>query len=254
MTIDTSFYDTLAPHYHLLYGDWERAIVEQGQALSSLLQALGVGLTDPIHDAACGIGTQTIGLARLGHTMSASDISPGAVARLRSEMQARGLIVPSYVDDLQVLHSVASGTRAAVLACDNSVPHLLSDSAIAAAFGAWWRCLRPGGVVVLSVRDYAAIPRISPDVRPYGLRYHNGARVLAVQVWEWEGEYYDLRIYLTTEGSDGQCHTEVLRSRYYAVPLDRLCGLLADAGFIDIQCRRDVLFQPVLTARKPHAG
>jgi SAM-dependent methyltransferase len=255
VAIAASFYDRLAPHYHLLYGDWERSGGEQGKALSSLLHELGVGLADPIHDAACGIGTQTIGLASLGHNVSASDISPGAGERLTTEIQARGLEVPFQVDDFRVLQSIPSGTLAAVLACDNSLPHLLSDAEIAQAFSAWWHRLRPGGVVVVSVRDYAAIPRVNPDVRPYGLHHHEGIRFLAVQVWEWDGEHYDLSIYLITEGRDGQCQTQVFRSRYYAVPIDRICSLLAEAGFVEIQRRDDVLFQSVLAAaRKPHAA
>jgi SAM-dependent methyltransferase len=251
VAIATSFYDTLAPHYHLLYADWERSVSEQGKALSSLLQELGVGLTDPVHDAACGIGTQTIGLAQLGHNVSASDISPGAVERLMAELRARGLSVPSQVDDFRLLQGIASGTLAAVLACDNSVPHLLSDAEIGQAFRIWWQRLRPGGVVVISVRDYAMIPRINPDVRPYGLRYYQGTRFLAVQVWEWDGEQYDLSIYLTSEGREGQCQTQVLRSRYYAVSIERLCSLLEDAAFVEIDRRDDVLFQPVIVARKP---
>lgn len=54
------FYDELAPYYHLLYGDWGRAVKEQGEALSALLQELGIEAGACVHDAACGIGTQTL--------------------------------------------------------------------------------------------------------------------------------------------------------------------------------------------------
>jgi SAM-dependent methyltransferase len=252
--MNAAFYDGLAPHYHLLYRDWERAVREQGSALSSLLHDLGIGLEDPIHDAACGIGTQTIGLAGLGHNVSASDISPVAVQRLKTEIHARGLQVRSQVEDLRDLHGIPSGTLAAILACDNTIPHLLTDAEIAQAFKVWWHRLRPGGAAVVSVRDYVNIPRISPDVRPYGLHYHDGWRSLAVQVWEWDGERYDLSLYLTTETRDGKCDTQVLRNKYYAVSIERLCGLFADAGFVDVQRRDDVLFQPVLIAQKQHAA
>lgn len=249
-----AFYDRLAPHYHLLYGDWQAAVERQGRALSALLLDLGVGLPEPIHDAACGIGTQTLGLAGLGHRISASDISPAAVARLASEAEIRKLDVPAQVDDLRHLRSVPPGSMGALLACDNSVPHLLSDAEILQAFQACWRGLRPGGVLVLSVRDYAATPRVSPDVRPYGIRQVGDSRFLAVQVWEWDGEQYDLRIYVTTEASDGRCETQVMTSRYYAVPIERLEALLEEAGFIELRRYDDLLFQPVLAARRPHAA
>jgi SAM-dependent methyltransferase len=249
----SSFYDDLAPYYHLLYGDWERSIAEQGKALSSLLCMLGVSVDDPVLDAACGVGTQTLGLARLGYNMAASDISRLAVERLQRELVHRGLSARTCVDDLRTLAQVESSSLAAILACDNSIPHLLSDSEILQAFHAAHRCLRPGGVLVMSVRDYAALPRMDPEVRPYGLQYRDGHRFLAVQVWEWEGDQYNLRMYLTTESPSGECKTKVLRSRYYAVPVNRLQSLLVEAGFVEVTRHDNVLFQPVLTARR-HAA
>ena len=247
------FYDQLAPHYHLLYGDWEQSIVKQGRALTELLQELGVAPGERILDAASGIGTQTFGLIKGGYRVTASDISPGAIDRLKVELSQRDLTAEAYVDDLRTFSRTPSESMSAVIACDNSIPHLLSDSEILDAFRSCYRCLRPGGVAVFSVRDYAAIKRVNPDVRPYGLRYEGGSRFLAVQVWEWDHDQYDLRVYLTSEASDGTCRTQVLRSRYYAVPIDRLLSLLAEAGFVDAERRDGVLFQPVLLGRRPRA-
>jgi hypothetical protein len=85
------------------------------------------------------------------------------------------------------------------------------------------------------------------------LRYEAGKRFLAVQVWEWDGDHYDLGVYLTSESPEGACETQVLRTRYYAVTIDRLLALLAEAGFVGAERRDDVLFQPVLLARRPNA-
>jgi hypothetical protein len=87
-------------------------------------------------------------------------------------------------------------------------------------------------------------------VRPYGLRRDGDRRFLAVQVWEWDGDQYDLRMYLTSEADEG-CETRVLTTRYCAVTIERLMQLMAVAGFIDIRRRNDVLFQPVLIGRRP---
>lgn len=249
-----TFYDQLAPYYHLLYGDWESAIANQGAALAQLLQEAGVATGEPVLDAASGIGTQTLGLLQHGYPVTASDISAGAIERLKAELTRRSLQANAHVDDLRTLDHTASGSMAAVIACDNSIPHLLSDAEILQAFKSCYRCLRPGGAAVFSVRDYAAIQRISPDVRPYGLRREGDNRFLAVQVWEWDGDAYDLRIYLTSESASGVCETQVLRSRYYAVTVERLMALLAEAGFEDVERRDDVLFQPVLWGRRPLAS
>jgi SAM-dependent methyltransferase len=245
-----SFYDELAPFYHLLYGDWEASIARQGEALAELLRTNGVASGEPVHDAACGIGTQTLGLLQQDYSVSASDLSPGAVERLNAELARRSFSAQTRVDDLRTLEHVRSESVAAVIACDNSIPHLLSDEEILRAFKCCHRCLRPGGVAVFSVRDYAALERRSPDVRPYGARVEDGRRFLAVQVWEWDGDRYDLRMYLTTESPAGQCETRVLRSRYYAVTIARLLELMTQAGFAAVERRDGVLLQPVLIGRR----
>src|SRR5271168_5398121 len=225
-----TFYDELAPYFHLLYGDWERAILKQGAAISSLLGEFGIKSGDRVLDAACGIG--------------------GELKRLRFELSSRSLHAQVHLDDLRTLAHAASGSMAAILACDNSIPHLLSDAEILQSFRSCYRSLRAQGVVVFSVRDYAAIERKTPDVRPYGMRYVDGDRFLAVQVWEWDKDQYDLRLYLTREFADGRCETRVLRSRYYAVSIARLCELLLEAGFVEVQRRDHVLHQPVLVGRR----
>jgi SAM-dependent methyltransferase len=143
---------------------------------------------------------------------------------------------------------------AAVLACDNSLPHLLSDEDILRALRSCYRSLRPGGVAVFSVRDYATIERKNPDVRPYGLHREAGRRFLAVQVWEWDGDQYDLWLYLTSESSAGKFTTQVIQTRYDAVTLARLAELMSEAGFVNVQRRDDVLFQPVLFGQRSGAG
>ena len=247
------FYDKLAPYYHLLYGDWDASIASQGAALALLLDGHGVRRGEAVLDAACGIGTQTIGLLVNGYSVTASDCSPGAIERLKSELLNRGLSSQTYVDDLRSLRHSASGAFAAVVACDNSIPHLLSDEELLHCFRSCLRCLRPGGLGVFSVRDYATIHRVSPDVHPYAVRNVDDGRFLAVQVWDWDGDHYDLRIYLTHERRDGSCATEVLRSRYYAVTVDQLLALMQTAGFVATQRMDGVLFQPVLLGRRADA-
>jgi SAM-dependent methyltransferase len=246
-----AFYDQLAPYYHLLYGDWEDSVAKQGEAIARLLRDAGVLPGDQVLDAACGIGTQTLGLLERGYRLTACDISPGAIERLKVELSRRAVLATARVDDLRTLSLTSSESMAAVIACDNSIPHLLSDGELLQAFQSCYRCLRPGGMAIFSVRDYAAIERINPDVRPYGLRYEAGSRFLAVQVWEWDNDQYDLRVYLTSESPEGICETQVLQSRYYAVSIERLLSLLVEAGFVCTERRDDVIFQPVLLARRP---
>jgi len=246
-----AFYDQLAPYYHLLYPDWEASITRQSRGLGAVLDEFGIPAGSAILDAACGIGTQAIGLARRGYQVTASDLSPAAVARARSECDQRGLAVTFALADLRRLSSVFPHPFAAVLACDNAIPHLLSDDDILTAFEECRRVLAPGGVLLISVRDYAAIERRTPDVRPYGSRIDGDCHYAAEQIWRWEGNQYDLSLRLTQQcGSDAPVVHE-FRSRYYAVELPALERLLRAAGFDPVVRRDEHFFQPLLVSVSP---
>ena len=66
--MDTSeSYNELASHYHLIFENWEASIDRQATVLSSILKR-ECSLDGParILDCACGIGTQSLGLAKMG--------------------------------------------------------------------------------------------------------------------------------------------------------------------------------------------
>jgi len=139
---------------------------------------------------------------------------------------------------------------AAVIACDNAIPHLLSDAEIEQAFVQCHHCLAPGGVLLVSVRDYAAIERKSPDIRPYGARTDGDRRYTVEQVWEWDGDQYDLTMRIHEEPPEGQTQTHSFRTRYYAVTTATLERLLREAGFARVERRDEWFFQPLLVATR----
>jgi SAM-dependent methyltransferase len=156
------FYDELAPYYHLLYPNWDASIARQSRGLAHVLSEFDVPPGSDVLDAACGIGTQALGLAQLGYRVTASDLSPRAVSRAREEAVTRGLAIAFTTGDLRRLSSGFDRRFPAVIACDNAIPHLLSDDEIRAAFIECRRLLEPEGVLLISVRDYAAIERRNP--------------------------------------------------------------------------------------------
>jgi glycine/sarcosine N-methyltransferase len=65
--VSDTFYDELAESYHLIFDDWNAAIARQREVLAKLLPVAATGKR--VLDCACGIGTQTIGLAILGFSV-----------------------------------------------------------------------------------------------------------------------------------------------------------------------------------------
>ena len=83
MSITQAFYNKLASQYDKLFLDWQSTTQEQALILNKLFKAYGFDDTARILDCACGIGTQSIGLASLGYQVTASDISDGELAQAK---------------------------------------------------------------------------------------------------------------------------------------------------------------------------
>uniref|UniRef100_UPI000D3388BB class I SAM-dependent methyltransferase n=1 Tax=unclassified Variovorax TaxID=663243 RepID=UPI000D3388BB len=258
------FYDALTPLYHLIYPDWNDSIRVQGGQLARLIDgewpdARGSGAPRRVLDVSCGIGTQALALAALGHAVTASDLSAGEIARARHEADTRGLGIAFSVCDMREAHAHHGGGFDIVMSCDNSMPHLQTDDDLRTALRQMAACLRPGGGCVVSVRDYAAEPRGSHLVKHYGARVENGQRHVLFQVWDFDdggqGSHYDLGFYVVSEDLATQAvRTRVMRSRYYAIATERLCELMREAGLAQVRRIDGAFFQPVLVGTRPGVG
>lgn len=246
------FYDDLAPFYHLVYEDWEKSVERQANDLHALIGQLAPG-SETLFDVACGIGTQALGLAGRGYRVSAADLSPAAVERARREADTRGLSIELSVADMRQAHRHRAAPFDLVLCGDNALPHLLTDTEILEALRSFYRAVRPGGLCLLSVRDYEREDLSHRQLKPCGARDWDGARWLLWQVWEPRGRLYDLTMYLVEDRGAAECRTRVMRSTYYAVGTDRLIELMEEAGFVETRRLDGSFFQPLLVGLRPEA-
>jgi len=245
------FYDQLAPYYTFLYADWEASLKRQAAALDGIAREFFGPDVRLILDAACGIGTQSIGLASLGYTVTASDISSAEVERARNLAQQRQLTIDFRVADMRALRAVLPEAFDVVIACDNAVPHLLTDGDLLQAFQQFYGCTTPQGGCIISVRDYAHLERGGRQLHPRLAHDIPGGRLLVFDVWDFDGDYYDLTIYVVEDRGQAEAVTHIVRGgRYYCVTIDKLEILLRQAGFQQVVILRERFFQPVLVGIK----
>ncbi|WP_328871648.1 class I SAM-dependent methyltransferase [Streptomyces sp. NBC_00287] len=245
-----AFYDDLAADYHLIFPDWDASVARQGAVLDELLtHRLGSG-PHTVLDCSCGIGTQAIGLARQGHRVVGSDLSPRAAARAAAEAAARSLRLPVAAADMRRL-PFAPGVFDAVLCADNSLPHLLTAPDVTAALHGMRRVLRDGGLLTLTVRDYDEARRARPTATPPQVTETPQGKVISFQLWHWheDGERYDLEHFQLLPAAD----TWTVRRRratYWALTRAQLTRLVTEAGFTEVTWESTGYYQPVLTARR----
>ncbi len=257
-------YDELAEHYHLRYRDWEASIASQASVLAPILERAAGCERPRTLDCACGVGTQSLGLAALGFPVVGSDLSAPALARARREAAARRLEIELHEADMRDLSSVPGAGFDAVLAADNALPHLMTDVDLRQALGSIREKLRPGGALVASIRDYDKLREERPTVEPPSFfAAADGARRFSHQVWEWTAEdRYRLHMYMTVE-EEGDWRTLHFVSEYRALLRAELEAALAAAGFGEaewieagrievgrIEAGQAGFYQPIMIARR----
>jgi SAM-dependent methyltransferase len=240
------FYDALAPWYDVIYQDWEGSIARQAEALDGLITESWGPDCRRILDAAVGVGTQALGLASRGYSLIGSDLSPLAVQRASAEARRRSLGIPCMVADMRAL-PLPDNTVDAVIACDNALPHLLSEDEIGVALSEFLRCLHAGGGCIVSLRDYGARPAGGTvESKDYGNRVWDGRPCRLQQIWQWRGDLYDLCFEVRAVDADGEVLAMTPKTTYFAIPPDRVAALMRAAGFRNVRRVDGRFFQPLL--------
>lgn len=256
MTDTAGFYDDLAGSYHNIFTDWQHSVAIQGRTLDTLIrQALG-NRAHRILDCAAGIGTQLIGLARHGHDVVGADISAGALRRARLEARRQGLASPLAVANMQRL-PFANASFDVVVCADNAIAHLLEDGSLTIALGQMHRVLRPGGLVVLTLRDYDRLSVERPPVLPTHRSQGESGLVLTVPLCDWapDGRSYLLRQLQLTELTGGGWAAVERRVQCRAYGRAEVRGAAEAAGLGNVRWvmpTEGYFYQPVLLASRSH--
>jgi SAM-dependent methyltransferase len=246
------FYDQLAPYYKYVYQDWDASVTRQAAILDEVIREFSPLSAKTLLDASCGIGTQSIGLARLGYKVSASDLSAGEIEKAKTEAQKSGLSIDFQVADMRKVSEVFPGPFDVVISCDNSIPHLLSDADILLAFKQFFQCTKEGGLCLVSVRDYAQMERQDgKKMFPRTVHPIEGGQLVMFDVWDFERDQYEITTYIIEDKGEPQAAAHILHGgRYYCVGISTLEKLFVEAGFRKVQTLMDRFFQPLIVAVK----
>jgi SAM-dependent methyltransferase len=209
---------------------------------------------DHVHsilDAACGIGTQAIGLAQKGYQLTASDISTGELEKARNEAASRNLNIEFHLADMRTLDHTFQAKFDLVIACDNAIPHLLSDNEILQAFKQFYQVTSEAGGCIISVRDYETMERGGRKLYPRLVHDVPQGKIIVFDCWDFNGDFYDITMYIVEDNGQPVAKTNVIRGgRYYCVSIPTLEGLMKETGFRSVITLRERYFQPLLIGLK----
>ncbi len=253
----TDFYDRLGPVFHHNMGyDLDAELRWEGEWLDRFL-AKQLGGSGPwsVLDCSCGIGTQAIGLALQGHKVHATDLSPVSVDCARQESTKFGVAMTFGVADFRKLGETISDTFDVVISCDNSFAHCLHDDDLTAALASIKTRLKPGGLLLVSIRDYDALIAEKPIFNSERVHDEPDGRRIAFQVWDWAGDdrSYHLSQFLIKE-NEGGYELKHFESELRALLRDEIMTSVQDAGYEGVRWHvpdASGYYQPIVIARNP---
>jgi SAM-dependent methyltransferase len=129
--------------------DAEQKILAQWKTRYDLTSAL---------DAACGTGMHAIILSRLGIKTAGADPSEGMLEQARRNAERAGVAVDWVkLPFADLSRGFGDSSFDAVFCLGNSLPHLLEHDELMLALENFNAVLRPGGILVVQILNYARI-------------------------------------------------------------------------------------------------
>ena len=251
MSIIQTFYDNLASQYDKLFLDWQATTQEQAHILDRIFTANGFDKNANILDCACGIGTQTIGLATIGYNVTGSDISDGEIAEAKERAKKNNVSVSFEHANFCALSDTFSEQFDIVIAMDNALPHMLTSNDLASAIKSIVNQIKDGGMFVASIRDYDALLMDKPPYSPpYIHKTAKGQRV-SFQTWTWEGDNYRLIQYIIDD--EDALKISKFECEYRATRRQEMTDLLMENGCSEVVWifpEETGFYQPVVVAKK----
>ena len=249
------FYATLSANYHLIFADWHASVQRQGGILTKLVRQYLPEARRTLLDCACGIGTQAIGLALNDFQVHGTDLSADAIEQARQNAESFGVAMTFGVADFRELAQQVQGTFDAVICCDNSIAHLHTEADLALAFQNMAAKIAPGGLLLVSLRDYDRLVQEKPRSYTPTVADRDFGRSIMFQIWDWAEDSNSYRLSHFTVKQDGDgwetiCATSHLRAWQRA----EVEAALAQTDLTDITWHMpdaSGYYQPIITARKP---
>lgn len=248
----SQFYDAIAEYYPLFYRNWETQLEREGLGLRAIFRNKGV---TRVLDASCGAGTQAIALAQLGFNVVATDPSPGMLRKaheIAASYELRGDL-EFHRADFMHLEEVTSGPFDALITKGNALPHLLTDEEIELTLHTFYELLRPGGCLVIGMRDFGPFMEDRPRFIPgFTHERDDGSEFITFDIWEWQdGPPVIATQNLFIVQGQGDSYTTIKRqATFRPLSTDEVKVVLLEAGFEDISDQPDRT-ERVLVARKP---
>jgi SAM-dependent methyltransferase len=158
-----NFYDEISGFYGKMI-DFDKNLELRIAAYKNIFQVPG-----KVADIGCGIGLDSIALAKNGHDVTAFDVSPKMIEEAKSNAEKLNLQIDAHVHSFNSLPNVYHGNFHYAVSVGNTIAHL-SHSGLRQAFKKMYNLLLPSGKVFLHILNYELIIKESKRINNIAVR------------------------------------------------------------------------------------
>lgn len=181
-------------------------------------------------------------------------ISPKEIETAKQVAKRLGASLSFKVADFTKLGETIKEQFDVVLSYDNAIGHVKDESALKATFSSIKKCIKPGGTLLVSVRDYDKLRLEKPcGTLPRTVEDQFGKRIIT-QTWEWNeaGDAYELTLFiLQKKGSDwsAQAHGPVRMRAFNRSEIEAALHKNEAAEIRWFEPKESGYYQPVVMAK-----
>lgn len=234
-------YDTFSAQYDF-FVNWPQRLQVEMPFIEAQLRAAGARR---VLDVACGTGQHSIALAQRGYQVTGADLSTGMLERARANVAAAGCAAQFVLAGFGQLADHVPGGFDALLCLGNSLPHVLTQEALAAALTDFAAVLRQDGLLLVQSRNFDAVLAAGARWLPPQAHSQDDQEWLFVRFYDFNSDgtlTFNVLTLHRAGGQGWQQHTEATVLRPWCQA--ELSSALTAAGFGDLTCYGDMQGTP----------
>jgi len=239
--INAFSFDDIAFDFDNLFDDVGKLTDLEGEAIDRILKPFDVRT---VLDCACGTGIQSIGLARKGYSVSASDISPKMVDITLQKGLRECLPIDAKVADFRYLSEWKNGKFDAIISMGNSLTLMPNREDISLALASMIRIVKkPGGIIVIGLHNYLGSKELRMSIIPRHTIADTGKFEVLFDFREFSEEQVTVT-YFFINRVDREWRMRTYSKSYLLLSMEELHQALISAGckcvqLLDISGKRD---------------
>lgn len=191
-------------------------------------------------DTACGTGLHAIILAQLGIDTAGADISEAMLEQARTHARDLKLDIPWIQSGMETLSQKLDRQYETVFCLGNSLPHLLTQAELQAAFESFWQLLAPGGTLVIQILNYARI--LKQQERIVGI--HRQGATEFIRFYDFLPNRIRFNLLTVEWESDKRLKHALSSTTLYPYRKQELQEALEKLGGMSVEFYGDMNFQP----------